>query len=381
MEPLDQELAEAFVDQTPSQGPARILLASADESRRAALRSLLSSCGHRCTCASRADESLAAASRSPFDLVIIDPELLDGDGITLAEQLQKSFPATRTIIVSGGGTLDLAVRALRVGVADFIAMPIDPDDFARRVDRALLQARADQQREERVARLKRICQKLNVARHEISDQVDSLCNDLVCAYREVAEQLNEVAMSSEFRTLLRQELDVEDLLRTSLQYTLTKTGPTNAAVFLPSGGDDYALGAYVNYDCPRETASVLLDHLCTAVCPQMADETEIVSFDDTDEFAEWIGMDADFLGDCQVVSFACRHKGECMAVVILFRKKSDGFTDETATIIDVLRPIFAEQLHNIIRIHHRARPQWPAEARDSDDEDTLDADDDYGLAA
>ena len=32
---------------------------------------------------------------------------------------------------------------------------------------------------------------------------------------------------------------------------LTKTGPTNAAVFLPGTGTDFDLGAYVNYDCPR----------------------------------------------------------------------------------------------------------------------------------
>ena len=47
-------------------------------------------------------------------------------------------------------------------------------------------------------------------------------------------------------------------------HLLTKTGPTNAAVFLPDSVDHYGLGAYVNYDCPRESIAALLDALATA---------------------------------------------------------------------------------------------------------------------
>ena len=75
------------------------------------------------------------------------------------------------------------------------------------------------------------------------------------------DQMKNIALASELNTIFRQELDLESLLRTVLEYTLRKVGSTNAAIFLPSSTGDFTLGAYVNYDCPRDTAETLLDHL------------------------------------------------------------------------------------------------------------------------
>ena len=84
--------------------------------------------------------------------------------------------------------------------------------------------------EKKVQRLKRICRRLNSARQDANRQLDVLCNDLVNAYQELADQMSRVSLASEFSSLIRQELDVESLLRTTLEYLLTKTGATNAAV-------------------------------------------------------------------------------------------------------------------------------------------------------
>ena len=70
-----------------------------------------------------------------------------------------------------------------------------------------------------------------------------------------------VTLASEFNSLIRQELDLESLLRVSVEFILGKSGPTNAAVFLPAASGDYSLGAYVNYDCPKDSAEVLMDQL------------------------------------------------------------------------------------------------------------------------
>ena len=251
-----------------------------------------------------------------------------------------------------------------------------------RIDSALIKVRLKQEEQQRVSRLQTICRELNDARHEISHQVDDLCNDLVTAYRDMSEQMNEVAMTTEFRTLLKQELDVEELLRTMLEYVLSKIGPTNAAVFLPDTAGQYSLGAYVNYDCPRDSMSLLLDYLCQAICPQMAGESQIVSFDDAEEFSKWIGLEGGFIADSQVIAFSCPHKDETMAVVVLFRNKANPFVDDMAGVLDTLRAVFAEQLATVIKVHHRANAHWPKDA----DEASPDFDDHFdedlgGLAA
>lgn len=113
-----------------------------------------------------------------------------------------------------------------------------------------------------------MCRRLNTAREQVSQQVDTLCSDLVNAYQELADHMNQVTTATEFKGLIRNELDIESLLRTTLEFVLSRSGPTNAAIFLPTTSGDYSLGAYVNYDCPKETVDVLLDHLANVVAPR-----------------------------------------------------------------------------------------------------------------
>jgi len=386
LEPLDEEIAQALVEPpippATALSPASVLVVHHRDD--AALQSLLATLRkrrHHLQCVVSLNDALAAIAREPFDLVLLNTDLSDGDGLQLAQFIQSRCPATKTVMLSQRDSAATVVEAMRFGAIDFIRLPVSSEEFAARLDAAVLRCRADQVREQKMSRLKEICRKLNIARHQIGEQVDSLCQDLVNAYQEFAEQMNDVQMSAEFRTLIRQELDVEDLLRTALQYMLTKTGPTNAAVFLPDANEHFTLGAYVNYDCPRESISVLLDHLGGAICPQMAEESEIVSFDDAADFAEFIGAEASLLAESQVIAFTCEHDERCLAVFVLFRDKSEPFADDLGAVIEILRPIFAEQIAKVVRIHHRGEPEWPSEAIDDDFDFNDESDYGFGLAA
>ena len=52
-----------------------------------------------------------------------------------------------------------------------------------------------------------------------------------------------------------------------LEFTLSKIGSTNAAIFLPTSSGDYSLGAYVNYDIPRDGIEIMLDQLADVLAP------------------------------------------------------------------------------------------------------------------
>ena len=367
MDSLDREIAEAFTEQSPASGPGRILIVGGAAAFQRSLEEKLTDSGHQCQSVDGRDRALKAIARTQYDFVLLHEVLPDGDGLDVARTLEHTCPSTRTIVLLKRQSFEHAVEALRCGVVDVVDGRIALEELAARIEAALKASRADNQREQRLDQLKVVCKKLVAAREEVSEHLDRLCQDLVSAYQDVSVQMTEVAMAAEFRTLLKQELDVEDLLRTALEYLLTKTGPTNAAVFLPDAQQSFDLGAYVNYDCPRETITVLLNHLCRAVCPQMSDETDIVSFDDAAAFADWIGADAGFLAGCHVLGFSCLHEGKCMAVMVLFRSKDEPFEEALAPTIDILRAIFAEQLASVIRIHHRARPSWPKDPLDEYD--------------
>jgi DNA-binding response OmpR family regulator len=373
---LDREIADVLATPVPSGGPASILVVAPESPRRTQLVDLLEDAAHRCICIGRLDTARSTIARGRFDLILVDPTLPDGSGFELMSRVGDQTTTTRIVVIGDLASRDDAVQAMRAGAVDVLATDLEPAELLRRVDAAVVLARVDRQREERLRRLKTICRELNTARHEITEQVDILSKDLVNVYQDMAEQMSEVAMTSEFRTLLRQELDIEDLLRTALQYMLTKTGPTNAVVFLPDADRNYGLGAYVNYDCPRESISVVLDHLGHDICPQMAREDELICFSDAGEFTNWIDADVEVFADSQIVAFSCKHRGECLAVVVLFRKKTEPYAENLAATLDTMRGIFAEQLSHIIKVHHRARPSWPSEAIDDD----ADYDgDDYGF--
>ncbi len=378
MDHLDREITEAFTERPTLQGPGRILVVGGSAHLQSDLAAKLAQRLHQSDCVVGIEEGQAALARQEYDLVVLAPPLPDGNGLALARMLRQTSPATRTIVLTSGESFEQAVEALRCGVIDLVEIETPLDDLVDRIEAALGASRADTYRERRLTQLKVVCKKLMAAREEVSEHIDRLCKDLVAAYEDVSEQMSEVAMAAEFRMLLRQELDVEDLLRTALEYLLTKTGPTNAAVFLPDATTNFELGAYVNYDCPRETITVLLNHLCRSVCPQMIEESEIVSFDDAAAFAAWAGADAGFLAGCEVIAFPCLHEGKCMAVMVLFRSKDEPFDEALAASINILRAIFAEQVHNVIRVHHRASPSWPKDPLEDDEFEAGDYDD-YGF--
>lgn len=169
--------------------------------------------------------------------------------------------------------------------------------------------------------------------------------------------MSQVSVASEFKGLIGQELDIESLLRTTLEFVLARSGPTNAAVFLPTTSGDYSLGAYVNYDCPKDTCDILLDHMANAVAPKFEMQTSPLYIASPRELKDRIGEDAAWLGDSGVIALACRHKDETLAIVLLFRDRRATFTAGLIDQVKTVGDLFAAQLARVIHIHHRHLPK------------------------
>jgi len=365
---LDEQLADVLNERATSSGPAGILLVGGTPKDQTTFITWIEQRQHRCTPVETHDDAQAAIAHDRFDLVLLNPDLPDSKGLALVQFIHQTSPTTGVILFSNNPPVELLISALREGAIDLLQTPITKDEFSQRLDTALIKSRVDRQRNEHTTRLQRICRELNNARHDMAAQLDTLCRDMVTTYRDLTNQIEEEVLATEFRTILKQELDIEELLRTMLEYMLTKVGPTNAAVFLPDHDHHYELGAYVNYDCPRDSLGTLLDHLCQVICPQMEDTEQIISFSDAAEFAQCFNLDLDFLADSHVAAFSCLHEESCLAVVVLFRSQAHPFEDELAPLIDLMRNIFAEQLATVIQVHHRSRPSWPKEAEEHDEQ-------------
>ncbi|MFI4896821.1 MAG: hypothetical protein ACIARR_03240 [Phycisphaerales bacterium JB059] len=310
-------------------------------------------------------------SKGLHDLALIDSGIGGGIGCELAQEISLSSPGTVSAMLSDEADLDEAMHAMRAGATDLIALSVSDDDMLSRLEAACERAGRQREREARVSRLRRLCHQLNSARKEVSGHVGDLCNDLVEAYRELSDQFEDVSVSAELTSLLRQELDVESLLRTLLEYTLAKVGSTNAAIFLPSTSGEFSLGAYVNYDCPKDSAEVMMDHLANVMAPRFEHQDRVLAMSGSADLERYLGEDAHWLGESAAMVIACREDDECLAVITLFRDKRTPFGENDVKMLSIIAEHFGSQLSRVIHVHHRHLPkdQWGGFETDLDDED------------
>ncbi|MFO0827295.1 MAG: hypothetical protein U0572_04010 [Phycisphaerales bacterium] len=357
-------------DDIPIEGeapPASALLIGADAELEFAVRHTASRCGVDLQTAAAGDEARSAILERRFDVVLLADR--SPGGASFLSLVARLAPTTKSLVLSATVSVKSVVEAMQRGAIDYVSLPLLDDDFGRRLVAAIERSREERRREERVVRLKGICKKLSDARTQFEEQARSFEADLREMQASPPEPVEDAAVAAEYRSLLRQELDLENLLRVGVEYLVGKTGPTNAAVFLPSSDGDWSLGAYVNCDCSRSTAQPMLDRLASDLCPELARQDELMRFEDTADFVDSLGLGDTSLGKCEMVAWPCIANGDCLAIFTLYRDKSKGFADSLAAVIDALRVVFAEQVATVLRIHHRSTGGWPAEADDRDEDE------------
>lgn len=115
----------------------RILLVDDEQDICDLLSSLLSSAGAEMDCALDEAEAAEKLAGRLYDVVLTDLNLGAGSGLRICDLVNRMQPGVPTIVVTGYGSLDAAVGAIRAGAYDFIAKPIDAAMVMVAVERAL----------------------------------------------------------------------------------------------------------------------------------------------------------------------------------------------------------------------------------------------------
>src|SRR5258707_871549 len=88
----------------------------------------------------RGGAARAAARRERLHALILDLKLPDMDGLSVLDAVLAEAPGLPAIVVTGFGTIDSAVEAMKRGAADFLTKPIRVDNLLSIVDRAIERA-------------------------------------------------------------------------------------------------------------------------------------------------------------------------------------------------------------------------------------------------
>jgi DNA-binding NtrC family response regulator len=84
-------------------------------------------------------DALEQMRRKTFDLVLADVKLRDGDGFDLLEQCRRNWPGAQVVLMTGYGTADGAIEAIRAGAFDYITKPLIDDELLMTIERAISQ--------------------------------------------------------------------------------------------------------------------------------------------------------------------------------------------------------------------------------------------------
>ena len=103
---------------------ANVLIIDDDRSNMEMLFDMISDMGHKVTCAFTAEEGLRKAASHAYDVVFLDVQLPDGNGLMLLPDIQGTSSAPEVIIITGLGNPDGAELAIRNGTWDFIEKPL-----------------------------------------------------------------------------------------------------------------------------------------------------------------------------------------------------------------------------------------------------------------
>lgn len=102
----------------------RVLFVDDDESISGLLESELPRMGHDSTICRSPSEAADAVSKNSFDAAIIDLRMPGGSGWDIIDQLREHSPDTEYVISTGHGSMDDAIRAIRMGAYDFLPKPV-----------------------------------------------------------------------------------------------------------------------------------------------------------------------------------------------------------------------------------------------------------------
>ncbi len=115
-----------------------ILVVDDDAELARTLQDFLQQEGHPVHVALSGEEALALQARHPgICLALVDLMMPLTDGLTVMEQLRQKNPELGVVIMTGFGTIETAVEAIKRGAEDYLTKPFDPESVRKKIGRLM----------------------------------------------------------------------------------------------------------------------------------------------------------------------------------------------------------------------------------------------------
>ena len=116
-----------------TQTTPRVLIVEDDPVTASEIGAILAAGGLDCDRRASLAEAMARAADQPFDVIVLDRMLPDGDGIAAMQGLRAARPGAMILVVSALGTASSRIEGLDLGADDYLAKPFHTEELLARL--------------------------------------------------------------------------------------------------------------------------------------------------------------------------------------------------------------------------------------------------------
>jgi DNA-binding NtrC family response regulator len=117
--------------------PSSVLMVDDDAAFRHVMSGELQRLGYEVATAASGEEAVRCLAASEHDVVLLDLRLPGMTGLDTLRDINAKAPATEVIMLTGHGSIDTAIEAIRIGAFDYVVKPCPLDELDVRIQRAL----------------------------------------------------------------------------------------------------------------------------------------------------------------------------------------------------------------------------------------------------
>lgn len=114
-----------------------ILVADDEHAICTAFRTIIEQAGHQCVIAATGQDAIQRASAGTFDAIFLDVRLPDMNGLDVLQHIQAQDGDVPVVVMTGHGTVDTAMQAMRSGAFDYLGKPVELHQIRDLLTRAL----------------------------------------------------------------------------------------------------------------------------------------------------------------------------------------------------------------------------------------------------
>lgn len=114
-----------------------ILIVDDEDAQRSVLKGYLEKKGYRIFSASSGNEGIKIVQNNIIDIILSDFKMPDKTGLEVLEEVKKINPEISFVILTAYGTIENAVKAMRLGAFDYISKPVDLDELDLMIERII----------------------------------------------------------------------------------------------------------------------------------------------------------------------------------------------------------------------------------------------------